>query len=194
MPVPDTTTAAVVFIDNAPDWSKKIQTVAKHKTTIATATNGAEQRARWRNRPRYSINYTISGLSSAEFSLRRSQYIQELQSPIVVPIWTDSYAIAVTMTDANVVDLGIDLDNKKFKAGSYIYFEPVAPFFRKIVSVNGTQLTLAAGSTLPGNTSPLSLSGVLVYPCILGMHKQTDGGFDMKRANQTDEIFFIEEL
>lgn len=191
MPQPDTSSVSPVFIEWQPDFAKKIIVTADWKTSISTSQNGGEQRARWRLRPRYTIDYTIAALSIAEFSKRRSSYITELQSPVVVPIWTHNYALS-SMSDVNTAQLGISLTNKKFKLGSYAYFvDPtgsLATCFRVITAVNSTSLSLAAGS------HPNYVAGALVYPCIVGRHKATGGGFDLVRAHQSDELISIEEL
>lgn len=190
MRISDTISVTPVFLESQPDWGKPMLLTASYKTTVATATNGADQRARWRLRPRYSFAYSISALTPAEFTARRSKMIQELGAPVVCPIWTDNYVLTSMSGGNNTANFADTLTQKKFKKDSYAYFiQGSSTYFRKITSVNTTSLTLAADGSAPSFTA-----GTLVYPCIFGTRPKTKGGFVFNRVNQTDENIFIQEL
>ena len=190
MRISDSNSVTPRFFESQPDWERQIVVSTNYKTTMATATNGAAQRARWRNRPRYTISFSISGMTTAEFSLRRSKLIQEMNAPVVCPIWPDFYSLSSMSGGNNTANLGIALATKKFKVNSYAYFiQGSTTYFRKITAVNSTSLTLLADGSAPTFTA-----GALVYPSIFGIRATTKSGFELKRVNQTDETILIEEL
>ena len=127
--------------------------------------------------------------NTAEFSLRRSNVITELQAPVVVPIWTDEFGL-LEMQSANVSLLDATLAKKRFKIGSYAYFEQSGKTstFRKITNIASNALTFEAASV------PAFTAGATVYPCILGMRPKDGAAFVMQRLDETDEMINIEEL
>lgn len=195
MALPDTTTLAKVFIEDAPDFAKQISLTSVYRTTSFTSRAGGEQRARRRNRPRFSISYTLSDMNFAESSLRRSKAIRELQSPVVVPIWTD-FETLDSMTDPDTAELVVALAARKFKAGSYAYFvqDSLVSTFRLITAVNATSLALSDIEFIPTGSLPEFTAGARVYPCILGMRTENNANFTLSRFDQTTEQISIDEL
>ena len=119
--ITESSTVPPKFIELQPDWSKPVNVSFDFSTSSAEAQSESRQRARWRKQPRYALSYSLSALTTAEFTARRSAIIGELQSPLVVPIWTDEFELD-SMTSTHVADLGESLTKKKFKVGSYAYF------------------------------------------------------------------------
>jgi hypothetical protein len=195
MSFPDTSNVGAVFIQDSPDFNKPITVTTDFRTTSFTARGGGEQRSRRRLRPRYSINYMLTALNLAAFTLRRANTLLELQAPIVIPIWTHPYTLS-SMSDANTAALGLALASKKFKVGSYAYFVQTGKVstFRLITAVNSTSLSLHATTAYPTGTIPGFTAGALVYPCILGRRTDDASTFTLSRVTQTDEMIAAEEL
>lgn len=187
--IPDTTTVKPRFIDEQPDWNKPVSVVFNFSTSVAESELETRQRARWRQQPRYAISYTVSAMTAAEFAVRRSAIIAELAAPLVVPIWTDQFEL-VSMTSANVADLGEALAKKKFKVGSYAYFtqDGLTNTFRKITTITDDTLTFEAA------TVPVFTAGAIVYPCILGERPKDGAAFTLNRVDESDEVITVEEL
>lgn len=192
---PDTSNVGPVFIQDAPDFNKTVTVISDFRTTSFIARGGDEQRARRRQRPRYSINYILGALTLAQFTLRRANSLLELQAPIVIPIWTHPYALS-SMTDANTAEFLISLSRKKFKLGSYAYFVQPGKVstFRLITAVNSTSLSLHASTAYPTGAIPAFTVGAQVYPCILGRRTDDTTAFTFNRVIQTDEAIAAEEL
>ena len=177
------------FIELQPDWSRPVSVAMDFSTSIAESQSESRQRARWRKQPRYSLSYSLSVLTTTEFSARRSAIIGELQSPVVVPIWTDAFELE-SMTSTHVANLGESLAKKKFKVGSYAYFVQtgIVSTFRKITAISGTSLTFESA------TVPVFTSGATIYPCIFGQRPKDGAAFTANLIDQTDEQISIEEL
>lgn len=188
MAAPDSTTQALVFLEEQPDWKKPVTPTTVYTSTVWKSRGQGEQRARWRERPRYSIAYFLTGLGLAGFSARRIKALSEVGSPVVCPIWTDKHLVTNgSAADAPVLDA--DLSTRKFKPGSYAYFvEPGgATYFRAIVSISGTVLTLATGHAAAPN-------GTACYPCIVGERKDGKASFTLNQLDASDEAVEVTEL
>lgn len=187
--ISDSSTVTPKFIQEQPDWSKPVSVSFDFNTSVAEATGGGRQRARWRKQPRYAMAYTVAAMTAAEFTVRRSALIGELASPLVVPIWPDEFTLA-SMTSTHVANLGETLSKKKFKVGSYAYFvqSGLTSTFRKITIVGSSSLTFEAASV------PVFTAGATVYPCILGQRPKDGSAFMLNRVDETDEQIAIEEL
>lgn len=185
----DSSNIAPKFIEAQPDWSKPVQVISSFRTTVAESRNDGRQRARWRGKPRYAIAYSVSALTIAESSLRRSQAVGELKAPVVVPVWTDAFTLDA-MTSTHVADLGESLTKKRFKVGSYAYFVQTGKTstFRKITAISGETITFEAA------TVPVFTNGATVYPCIKGIRQKGSASFTALMIDQTDEAIAIEEL
>lgn len=195
MSFPDSSNFGAVFIQDAPDFNKTITVIANFRTTAFIARGGDEQRARRRQRPRYSINFMLSALDLAAFTLRRANSLLELRAPVVIPIWTHPYTLS-SMTSVNAAEFLIPLARKKFKVGSYAYFVQAGKVstFRLITAINSTSLTLHATTAFPTGAIPAFTVGAQVYPCILGRRTDDATSFNFNRVNQTDEAIACEEL
>jgi len=191
----DSSNVGPVFIQDAPDFNKTMTVVTDFRTTSFVARGGDEQRARRRQRPRYSINYILTALDLAAFTLRRANSLRELQAPVVIPIWTHPYTLS-SMTTVNTAEFLIGLSSKKFKVGSYAYFVQAGKVstFRLITAVNSTSLTLHATTAYPTGAIPAFTVGAQVHPCILGRRTEDSTSFSFSRVNQTDESLYAEEL
>jgi len=187
--ISDSSTATPVFIEVKPDWQKPVQVVTAFRTTIAETRNEGRQRARWRGSPRYSITYLSTALTIAEHGLRRAELLGELKAPLVCPIWPDAFALD-SMLSTHVADLGESLAKKRFKVGSYAYFEQAGNVstFRKIASISGTTITFEAASV------PVFTSGATVYPCVVGFRPKNSAAFVSNKIDQSDEAVSVEEL
>lgn len=186
-------TDAPVFMQVQPDWNKDIVTTQVWKTDVLGNHEGGEQRASRRNRARQNIRYEVSALSVVEYTVRKSAGLQELGAAVVCPMWPDWISLS-SMSSVDVADLAVSLALKKFKAGSYAYFEQSGKVstFRKIVTVNSTTLTLHATDAFPVPPIPAFTAGAKVYPCILG-ERQTVGD-SLQKVNTTDCMIVVLEL
>lgn len=156
---------------------------------------GDEQRARRRQRPRYSINYMLSALDLAAFTLRRANTLIELISPIVIPIWTHPYVLS-SMTDADTAEFLLPMAHKKFKVGSYAYFVQAGKVstFRLITAINVSSISLDHTAAFPTGTIPSFTVGAQVHPCIVGRRTDDTTAFTLSRVTQTEEVIAAEEL
>lgn len=195
MAFPDSTTLSPAFIEDAPDWGQPVSVATTHRTEIITSRMGGEQRARKRQRPRYSIAYRLSALNIQEHSLRKAKSLKELGRPVCVPIWTAWLALT-SMTTVDRAELTVALALKKFKVGSWAYFTQAGKVstFRRIVAVGATFIDLHASDSFPVPPIPAFTAGARVYPCVLGMRVQSQAAATKMRLNSTDELVSVAEL
>lgn len=216
MAVDTTSTLAPIFVTDEPDYSLPMQLTSSYHTTVATSTDGSDQRARWRGRPRYAIAYAISGMTARQFARRRSKQISELIAPCVVPIWTDRIPITSMSSPTITVNLS---SQRKFKVGCWIYLtqagQPSA--FRKIsgISISGTVMTMTLTDEIVSFGQLLTTEGGLiitteggleitvnvdftsagfVYPCLTGKRTAGKCNFQQDAFNNTTENVAYEEL
>lgn len=187
MSIPNTSNAAAQFIEDEPDWGQPVQVDTAWKTAVTATRDGGEQRAARQLKPKLAIEYSITALDATEYSKRKAKGLSEQSAPCVVPIWTDPETlVSSTSTSAN---LGVTLDKRKFRAGSYAYFTQagLTATFRKVTGISGTTLTLEAQGGVPAFTA-----GAKVYPCILGFRQTVS--FAAQKLDETTEGIAVEEI
>jgi len=189
MSTPSTLNRGPKFITDQPDWSKGVELEPQWMTDINRAHNSTEQRVRRRRVPRYRIKYTISALSTAEFSVRRSLSMREVQSPVVLPMWPLRFN--PVNVSSPVLTFAEDLTNGPFRVGWMIYLQEsgIGNGFWPIVAMDSGTVTLDVTTPLLGFTLAAD-----VWPCIKGYRKDNTATFDFTDLAATDETIEVTDL
>lgn len=180
------TTDTFQFIEEQPDWSRRVLLEASYKTPILSARTAREQRGARLRKPKLALAYTIAAMNLAEFTVRRMKSLLEQQATVVVPVWPDAYTL-VSLAGGTAADLGQPLAKKRFKVGSYAYFlQGGVSEFRAITAISGNTLTVAAGSQT-------FTAGAEVWPCIVGVQRE-GSAFLFALTTEAEENIAVEEL
>lgn len=172
--IPDTTSAREYWSER-PDWGEAYSFGLEFVTNVTATKDGSEQRARRRNKPRYRITYSITGIKVAKLSVYRARFMRLVSRPVSVPIWHVSETLngilgdQISLTTGN----GLFVKQSPFKAGGLIYFThpTFGDCWRRIVSTQGeTVINLKPGNAeFPNAPMPAYPAGTRAYPVIDGL-------------------------
>jgi hypothetical protein len=144
-----------------PDWSGSYKVTRTFKTDIITSRAGKEQRRAVRNRPRKSLEFTVT-----EFAARANLFARTLNKQISsTPIYMADYSrqqltTSSLATGASVVTVDVQ---QPWMVGPVVLVNGSAMEVRQPGGVSGTTLTF--GDTT-ANAWPV---GTSVYPALLGV-------------------------
>lgn len=199
--IPDTTNATEFYITREPDWGQPYSFDCEHTTILTKSKRSAEQRARMRAKPRYSLQYQITGLDRAEYTVRKAEAIQSLGGIIAVPIWhareTFSSLAGNVILLSGVTALGL----RPFKAGGLAYVAPgpndpgsTDAVFVRITSVGNSDLTINVVPEEGAAVFPTFNTGAFVYPVIEGIADENTMRFIPVELGKTTQMFDVMEL
>jgi hypothetical protein len=197
----DSTNGTTFYVTEKPDWSKPYAFDFDFFTTITKSKDGSEQRAQQRAKPRYTINYQIAGMTTAEFSVRKAVAIRALGGLIAIPVWHAWRALSSVVSDqVNILNVAgvAAMTVTQFKTGGLAYFEEtgLTSVFRRIASVGSvTVLNMLAGDCeSPAIAMPAYTNACRVYPVIVGIADQNSHKFIPIDPFTTAQMFDVMEL
>lgn len=142
-----------------PDWSSSYKVVRTYKTDIITSRSGKEQRRACRNRPRRSLEFTVTELNEQTNLLARTMNRQQ-----GADIYMADYSRqAVTTSNLAAGDATVDFASvPSWMAGPVVLVNGPAMEVRQ----PGTQSSGAV--TFADTTANAWAAGTFVYPALLG--------------------------
>lgn len=159
--LPSVTSQAQRFIDDEPDWGQPVSTKWIFSTPVFTARDGLEQRARLRFVPQAQIEYSLTGLTNAEYFTRAAQLLLDARAALWVPWWTEENSLASTSTTSNDLEISVARRPGWYKVGDNVYIDDgTTREFREILTiVDSTNFTIETGTAFT--------IGTPVWPCRL---------------------------
>jgi hypothetical protein len=169
-----------------PDWGKRILLAEIWDSNVTRSFAGKEQRSSKTVRPRYRLEYFVSGMTAAE-SRRRLQAIRtEFNRPNVVPIWPDGAILDGAMTLPVADDVGTLVDaiplGYETPFVAYLWTEALGGEFRTVTAMTGTSVTFDGSSTLYPD-------GAHFFPCRLAIREP-----DAENLNSIDVERRVERI
>ena len=194
--IPDSTNQTLLYVTDKPDWGAPYTFEAEHVTLINRSRNGSEQRARMRNKPRYSMAYQIAAMTRAEFTVRRALAIKRLGTTMAVPLWHAWEQGKNVISTALEVDSDDDMRLRAFKAGGLVYLEQTGftATFCRIVTVAELVITIAAGNAESPEIAVPAYTAPRLYPVIIGTAEDNSAKFMATDLSRTTQMFGVTEL
>lgn len=196
----DSTNCATYYIQDKPDWGAAYSFDLEAMTQITKSKDGSEQRARKRNRVRYSLSYQIAAMNLAELTVRKAAVHRGLGGLLAVPIW---HAVELLVSSASnaftlTTGVGLVLAESFFRVGGLAYFEQTGKtsVFRRVDSFTGDNvLNLVAGNAeFPDIAMPAFTAGAKVYPVVIGIADENSTRFVPIDAFTTTQLFDVMQL
>lgn len=142
-----------------PDWREGVNLTQVFETTVQRSRAGLEQRNRRRNRAKYILEYTRTGLTPAEAKGRLEAIRAEYRGPLIVPMWTDAIALQSNMVSATSALLESNPVDNEWEApfDVWLWTSDFGGQWRTVTAIDGRNLTLSG-------TGTLYPAGALVFP------------------------------
>jgi hypothetical protein len=182
---PSTENLDPIFITERPDWGQSVLIDRMAATQVFVSHDGTEQRQRRLTTSKLDTTYTVDALQPADAFARELSILDELQAPVVMPVWP--YSIPVTAQAGNVLTVGDQVAFYPFRLGGWVFVEDDnGEAFYPLASVDGDANQLTLGGGVP------QFSNATAYPCVFGIRK--DGSATIKTIHtDTSETVAVEE-
>lgn len=156
---PSTSNTALLFVTRRPAWESRVRLKQAMHTDIFTARSGLEQRSGRQSRGRWSLKYEAT-LARVAAEARRLRTQSEVQSPLIVPFWTERGSLASSIV-ADVFTMDRESDADWFAPGDYVFLSSdLGDQFRQILDSEGDTVTLVA------DVEGLAYEeGATIWPC-----------------------------
>ncbi len=183
---PSTNNTPPVFITERPDWNKQVLVDRATVTSIFSSGNATEQRQRRRQKSKLGISYNIEALSPPEAFAREISILQELQAPVIIPLWP--YSHAIVSVAGQVINLGEDISYYPFRVGGWCMTNYLnADLFWPITGVDFTNGLITVTGSLP------VLTGGTIWACIKGTRRDGSAIISFQHT-ESSETITVDEL